>query len=79
MTRNTSVSASWKVTPTTSSVSPGPLTNDGRFPVPAIFGCGTWKPETASPGVVSAAFSADHRRAFSCDWRGGIRVWDVAE
>jgi hypothetical protein len=28
-------------------------------------------------GLVSAALSADQRRPFSCDWRGGIRVWDV--
>ena len=27
-------------------------------------------------GVVAAAFSHDQRRVFSCDWSGGIRVWD---
>jgi WD40 repeat protein len=28
-------------------------------------------------GVVAAAFSRDRRRAFSCDWNGGIGVWDL--
>ena len=28
-------------------------------------------------GVVAAAFSQDERRAFSCDWNGGIGVWDL--
>ncbi len=25
------------------------------------------------------AWSTDHRRAFSCDLKGGIRVWDLSE
>jgi WD40 repeat protein len=28
-------------------------------------------------GVVAAAFSQDQRHAFSCDWSGGIGVWDL--
>jgi WD40 repeat protein len=30
-------------------------------------------------GVVNAAFDADERRMFSCDWKGGIRTWDLAD
>jgi len=29
-------------------------------------------------GLVSASFSADGRRAFTCDWLGGIREWPLA-
>jgi WD40 repeat protein len=28
-------------------------------------------------GVVAAVFSQDQRRAFSCDCKGGIGVWDL--
>jgi WD40 repeat protein len=35
--------------------------------------------EGHTAGVVSAAFSSDQRRAFSCDWGGGIRVWDLTD
>jgi WD40 repeat protein len=27
--------------------------------------------------VVAAAFSADQRTAFSCDWSGRIQAWDL--
>ena len=30
-------------------------------------------------GVVAAAFSRDQRSAFSCDWSGGIRTWDLSQ
>jgi len=29
-------------------------------------------------GVVTVMWSADERRAYSCDWIGGVRVWDVS-
>ena len=29
-------------------------------------------------GVVSVAWSSDERRAYSCDWKAGIKVWDLA-
>ena len=29
-------------------------------------------------GLVSASFSADGRRAFTCDWLGGVREWPLA-
>jgi WD40 repeat protein len=28
-------------------------------------------------GLVTVMWSADERRAYSCDWTGGIRIWDV--
>ena len=29
-------------------------------------------------GVVTVAWGLDERRAYSCDWKGGIRAWDLA-
>jgi WD40 repeat protein len=33
--------------------------------------------ETGETGLVSASFSADGRRVFTCDWLGGIRAWPM--
>jgi hypothetical protein len=28
-------------------------------------------------GVVTVAWSRDERRAYSCDWSGGLRAWQI--
>jgi WD40 repeat protein len=33
--------------------------------------------EAGETGLVSASFSADGRRVFTCDWLGGIRTWPM--
>jgi len=35
------------------------------------------QPEGHADDIYGAAFSQDPRRAFSCDWNGGIGVWDL--
>ena len=71
-------SRAWRGAPTNAAPSPARTTRP--------CGCGTWRRGAACAcskatraAVRSVAWSADQRRAFSGDYSGGIRVWDLSE